>query len=97
MDHYLSTPGVPLQQQTPAGQKDKNLRQKIGETIADMVKKGVPKKDLAGVEKGMDDKNSPLCIDTLHLYVHNRFYSPTERDLRVTWNNSRLFFERIWQ
>jgi hypothetical protein len=58
-----------------------------------MVKGGVRKKDLAGVERGIDDKNSPLFVATLHNYVHNRFYSPTERDLKVAWDNSQLFFE----
>ena len=97
VDHYLTAQGIPLVTKTGGGDKDKTLRKKVGDAIAHMVKNGVPKKDLAGVEKGIDDKNSPLYVETLHLYVHNRFYSPSERDLKVAWDNSRLFFERIWQ
>jgi hypothetical protein len=63
-----------------------------------MIKSGAAtKKDLAGVEKSIDDKNSPLFVDTLNNYVHNRFYSPTERDLKVAWDNSQLFFATIWK
>jgi hypothetical protein len=61
------------------------------------VTNGTPRKNLAGLAKGIDDKNSPLCIDTLHNYVHNRFYSPSERELKVSWDNSQLFFVNIWQ
>jgi hypothetical protein len=82
---------------TGGGTKDKNLRKKVGEAINNLVANGTPRKDLAGVEKGIDDKNSPLYVETFHNYVHNRFYSPTERDLKVAWDNTQLFFERIWQ
>ena len=84
---------------TPGGNrdKDKSLDSKVREAIAELVRKGVPKKDLAGVEKGINDKNSPLYVETLHLYVHNRFYSPPERELKVAWDNAQLFFENIWK
>lgn len=97
VDHFLSTANIPLQTKTPAGMKDKPLRTKVSEAITEMVKKGVPKKDLAGVDKGINDKHNPLNVDTLHGYVHNRFYSPTERELKVAWDNAQLFFEKIWQ
>jgi hypothetical protein len=97
VDHYLTTASIPLQANTAGGKKDKNLRSKMSEAIGEMVKQGATKKDLDGVAKGINDKNSPLFIDTLHNYVHNRFYSPTERDLKVAWDNSQLFFETIWK
>lgn len=97
VDHYLTNAGISLQVNTPGGNKDKSLKTKVKESIAEIVKNGVPKKDLAGVEKGIDDKNSPLFVETLHNYVHNRFYSPTERDLKVAWDNAQLFFGTIWK
>ena len=97
VDHYLDTAGIPFQVTTPGGKKDKPLRKKVEEAIDEMVKKETPKKNLAGVSKGIDDKNSPLYVDTLHNYVHNRFFSPTERDLKVAWDNAQLFFENIWK
>lgn len=97
VDHYLAAAGIPLQERTPGGNKDKGLRKKIGEAIGEMVGKGTTRKNLDGVSKGIDDKNSPLYVDTLHNYVHNRFFSPTERDLKVAWDNAQLFFENIWK
>jgi hypothetical protein len=97
VDHYLQEAGIRLDVNTAAGPKDKNLRKKVGEAINEMVKQGTPKKNLDGAAKGIDDKNSPLFVETLHNYVHNRFYSPTERDLKVAWDNSQQFFENIWK
>lgn len=96
-DHYLSDVGIPLQVSTGGGMKDKKLRAKIQDAIDHMVSNGIAKKDLDGVSKGISDANNPLYVDTLHNYIHNRFYSPTERDLKVAWDNSQLFFERIWK
>lgn len=97
VDHYLSKASIPLHVKTKGGDKDKNLRQKVREAIAEMVKQGTPKKNLDGVAKGIDDKHSPLFVDTLHNYVHNRFYSPQERELKVAWDNAQVFFETIWR
>lgn len=97
VDHYLTNAGIPLEMKTGGGNKDKNLRAKVREAIAEMVKQGTPKKNLDGVSKGIDDKQSSLFVDTLHNYVHNRFYSPQERELKVAWDNAQLFFENIWQ
>lgn len=99
VEHYLAAAGIPLsiQPKGSKGSKDKSLRSKINEVIDDMEKKGTRRKDLAGVIKGIDDSKSPLFHETLHGYVHCRFYSPTERELTVAWDNSQLFFERIWQ
>ena len=101
VDHFLTMCGISLTVKVPTKggtqTKPKSLDAKVRETITELTKKSVPKKDLAGVEKGIDDKNSPLYIDTLNLYVHNRFYSPTERELKVAWNNAQLFFENIWK
>ena len=97
VDHHLTGAGVPLQNTTGGGHKDKNLRQKIGEAVNVMVQKGTTRKHLDGVVKGIDDKDSPLFVETLHNYVHNRFFSPTERDLKVAWDNAQLFFENIWK
>jgi hypothetical protein len=96
VDHYLTKAGISLTVTTPAGDKDKKLQKKVEETIADLVGKGAGKKDFAGVSKGISDKNHPLSVDLLHSYVHNRFVSPTERDLTVAWDNAQALFERIW-
>jgi hypothetical protein len=97
VDHYMDKKGLPSTTPTPNGDKDKKLREKVKAVVDHLDKAGVPKKHLDGISKGIDDKNSPLYVDTLHNYVHNRFFSPQERDLKVSWDNSQLFFESIWK
>ena len=97
VDHYLDKEGIPLRRQTQgAGLVDKKLKEKVQGAVEQLVTSGVPRKDLDGVSKGIADPNNPLCVDTLHNYVHNRFYSPQERELKVAWDNAQLFFEKIW-
>lgn len=96
VDHYLSAARISLEKTTGSGKKDKTLKEKVREAINHMIAAGVPKKNLNGVEKGIEDRKSPLFINTLHDYVHNRFYSPQERELKVAWDNAQLFFENIW-
>jgi hypothetical protein len=96
-DHYLTASGISLEIKTNGGPKEKSLRTKVGEAVAHMIKNGVQKRSLDGVTKGIDDPQSPLYVNTLHNYVHNRFYSPTERELKVAWDNSQLYFETIWK
>jgi len=94
VDEFLTRKGVSLSQ--PNGKNFKSLREKVTEAVAVMQKDGTPKKDLDGVSKGIGDQNNPLCAETLNNYVHNRFYSPQERDLKVSWDNAQRFFELIW-
>jgi hypothetical protein len=97
-DHFLTSKGIALD--TPAksggGRNLKNLRTKVQEAITTMIADGVSRNALDGVSKGINDKNSPLNIDTLNSYVHSAFYSPQERELKVSWDNARLYFETIW-
>lgn len=96
VDAYLDRTGVPLTIKTSNGDKLKSLRLKVGEVIDGLVADGVSKKKLDGISKGIDDRNSPLHLDTLNAYVHSSFYTPQERELIVSWNNSQPFFEKIW-
>jgi hypothetical protein len=96
-DHYLGAQGISLETPGRGGNTNlKNLRTKVGEAIEAMIAAGTKKKALDGIRKGIDDKNSPLHVDTLNSYVHSAFYSPQERELKVSWDNARMFFETIW-
>jgi hypothetical protein len=75
---------------------DKNLKNKVKDAIADLVKKGSVEKDFLGVTKGMSDPNHPFSIDTLHAYIHNRYFTPTDTHLTTAWDNAQHFFEMIW-
>lgn len=96
-DHFLAANGIPLTVSSPNGPKDKTLRVKVGDAVKAMVTAGLKAKDLAGVTKAINDSNNPLSVDTLNSYVHSRFYSPTERELKVAWDNAQLYFETIWK
>jgi len=96
VDEYLSQSNIPIIVKTPNGDKDKSLRKKVEEATAHMIANGTSRKHLAGVLKAISEKHNPLNVDTLNNYVHNRFFSPTERDLRVAWDNAQPFFEKIW-
>lgn len=96
VDDYLSRSGIALVVKTAGGDKDKSLRKKLEEATARMISNGTPRKHLDGVSKAISQKDHPLNVDTLNAYIHNRFFSPTERDLRVAWDNSQPLFEKIW-
>jgi hypothetical protein len=96
VDHFLNEHGLSTTYSTPGGTKDKSLNKKTKEAIDHLISLGEPKKHLDGISNGLNNPQSPLHVDTLHNYVHNRFYSPTEQELKVAWNNSQIFFEKIW-
>jgi len=59
VDHYLTQENILLTFPTPNGNKDKSLKKKVDETIADMVTKGATLKDFQGITKGLSDVNHP--------------------------------------
>lgn len=100
VDEYLITKaGSTLTFKDPKtnGERDKSLRAKVKETIDHMVANGSSAKDLKGVSNAMTDDKHPFSIDTLHAYIHNRFFTPLDRHLVVGWDNAQPFFEKIWQ
>jgi hypothetical protein len=97
VDDFLTRKGSsPYHAKGSGGTNFKKLRDKVTEAVAIMEQEGTPKKDLDGVSKGIADKDNPLCAETLNNYVHNRFYSPLESHLKVSWDNAQRFFELIW-
>ncbi len=75
---------------------EKNLKTKVKEAIADLVSKGSVEKDFLGVTRGLSDANHPFSIDTLHAYIHNRYFTPVESHLTAAWDNAQPFFEKLW-
>src|SRR5438046_2654424 len=75
---------------------DKKLKDKVRDTIAHMVANGAVERDFKGVKDAMTDTAHPFSIDTLHAYIHNRFFTPTDKHLVTGWDNAQRFFEAIW-
>ena len=98
IDHYMDMHKLPLQYADPkGGRHDKSLQKKMQEVSAHLVAKGtVAKKDLLGVERAVIDPKSPLHLNLLHAYVHNRFVTPKARELIAAWNEAQRFMECIW-
>lgn len=97
VDEYLKRHGINLTFTAPGGKvTGKNLAKKVEEAVQHMISAGAPAKEFTGITKALSDKHNPLHPDTLHGYVHNAFFSPTERDLTVAWDNAQPFFERLW-
>jgi hypothetical protein len=98
VDEYLTTVAKLALTFTKNGHThDKKLATKVNETVNDLVqKKAGQAKDFLGVTKGVADPNHPFSIDTLHAYIHNRHFSPTDTRLATAWDNAQFFFEKIW-
>lgn len=75
---------------------DKRLAAKVEEVVNHVVANGADRKDFKGVLAALADEHNPFSIDTLHAYIHNRFFTPTERSLTTGWDNAQRFFEMIW-
>lgn len=97
VDHYMDQHGIPDHVVVKGHKHDKNLKTKVEEVVADLVAKGSNKRDFQGVTRAVSVAQSPLSIDLLNAYVHNRFVQPKSHDLASTWDDARAFFEKIWQ
>lgn len=75
---------------------EKTLRTKVQEAITHLVSKGASARDFLGVTKGLNDPNHPFSIETLHAYIHNRYFTPVETHLTAAWDNAQPFFEKLW-
>jgi hypothetical protein len=98
VDEYLTkTAKVPLTYPVPNhAPKDKSLKSKVKETIDHLVANGADAKDFKGLTNAIDDEKNPFGIDSLHAYIHNRFFTPLDRHLVTGWDNVQPFFEKIW-
>jgi hypothetical protein len=97
VDHHMDEKTIPAHFTDPKGNRhDKTLKHKARDVIDDLVASGNSKKDFVGIERAVNDPKSPLNIDLLNAYVHNRFVTPKPRDLLGAWNDAQRFFERIW-
>ncbi len=99
VDHYMDVHKMPLHFVDPKGgnRREKTLKAKVQEVIDELSKReGEQKKDFLGVGRAITDPKSPLNIDLLHAYVHNRFVTPKSRELLAAWNEAQRLFESIW-
>jgi hypothetical protein len=99
VDCYMDSNSLVLKYKDPKSNKvvEKSLKKKIAEVVEHLIKaKGFDRKDFAGVTRGLSVEHSPLYVDLLHAYLHNRFVTPKTRDLIGALDDARRFFEGIW-
>ncbi len=98
VDCYLDANSIPQRYKTQQNKMvDKTLKQKVKDVVDHLVnKEGCDKRDFVGVTRALSVDHSPLYIDLLHAYLHNRFVTPKTRDLTSAWDDAQRFFERIW-
>ena len=98
VDCFLDTHSIP---QTIRTQQNKTVDKKLKQKVADVVdylvnKEGCDRREFVGVTRALSVTHSPLYIDLLHAYLHNRFVTPNARDLTNAWDDAQRFFQRVW-
>jgi len=98
VDCYIDGHNMSRRFETPQGQMlEKNLKKKVQEVMDNLViQEGCDRKDFRGVRRALDVGHSPLSINLLNDYLHNRFVTPKSRDLIGAWDDAQRFFEKIW-
>lgn len=98
VDHFLEQNEIQLTVPKPkgGGTQNKKLDQKLQECVDILVKVGVPQKDFASIIRSLSVSTSPMHIELLHSYLHNRFATPSLQELTSAWNNAQGLFEKIW-
>ncbi len=98
IDHFLEDNGVSLKFTPPKGSRElwKTLDKKLAEVVAMLVKLGVPQAHFAAVLRDLIVASSPMNTDLFHLYVHDRFATPSPGELTAAWDHAQPLFEKIW-
>lgn len=99
IDHYMTAHRISMKSKDPRSGKqyDKKLSRKLADVLDHLTRQpGVDRKDFLSVTRSLSDERSPLYIDLLHAYVHNRFVIPKPRDLIGAWDDAEPLFQRIW-
>jgi len=98
VDHFLENNGGSLTFKSPDGKtRHKKLDKKLAETIDLVVSVGnVPRTHFASVIRSLSVESSPMNIELFHRYVHERFATPSPKELTAAWNNAQPLFEKIW-
>jgi hypothetical protein len=96
VDHFLENNGGSLKAIDNGRERWKKLDRKLKEVIDMLVSMKVPETQLAAVKRSVDVKTSPMNVELFHLYVHERFATPSPSELKAAWNNAQPLFEKIW-
>ena len=98
VDHFLEANGGSLRWTPPGATKErwKELDKKLAEVVAMLVSMGVPANHFGPVTRSLSVPTSPMNLDLYHKYVHDRFATPMQSELKAAWDHSQPLFEKIW-
>lgn len=99
VDHFLEDNGGDLRW-TPSGSSRKmfkKLDKKLAETVDMLVSMGVPQAHFTNVVRDLTLDSSPMNTDLFHRYVHDRFATPSPKELTAAWDHAQPLFTKIWQ
>lgn len=96
VDHFLENNGGSLKAFDNGRDRWKKLDKKLKEVIAKLVAAGTPEGRFAAISRSLDVKTSPMNVELFHMYVHERFATPSPSELKAAWNNAQPLFEKIW-
>jgi hypothetical protein len=97
VDHFLESNGGSVSFKPPGGpERYKKLDKKLAETVDMLVSMGVPRSHFAAVIRSLSVATSPMNIELFHLYVHDRFATPSPPELTAAWDHAQPLFEKIW-
>lgn len=98
VDNYMDTRHISLTVKDKGGhEKDKNLRTKVTEVVEHLVVvEGKNRQAFKSVLRALSTAHSPLSMELLNDYVHNRFTTPKAADLLASWDDAQQLFEALW-
>lgn len=98
VDHYCHVHGIPQKIKASKGGHEnwKKLDKKLSEVVDTLVSSGVPKTHFSALNRTLNVKTSPMNIELFHLYVHDRFATPSPSELTAAWDHAQPLFEKIW-
>jgi hypothetical protein len=98
VDHFLEDNGVSLKFMPPKGSRElwKTLDKKLAEVVSMLISMNIPKAHFAALMRDLGVATSPMNTDLFHLYVHDRFATPSPGELTAAWDHAQPLFEKIW-
>lgn len=99
IDNYMARHRLPTKFNDPKSGKQlaKRLSRKLADVLDHVTRQpGVDRKNFLAVTRSLNDLRSPLHIDLLHAYIHNRFVIPKPHDLISAWDDAEPLLQKIW-
>lgn len=91
LDVYIKSKNIDVSVDSKLSKK----AQKVAESLLNMGK--ISKHERKPIDVAVSNKDSIFSIDTFNAYVHNSNMAPKATDLKITWDNLKVFIEKLWE